>query len=88
MNIRMPQPNQETVPDSSSGPPPQSDVGTDVLQPNMGPSSVGQMPGFPDGANFGGPPGMPVWAPHGMGPGGIHHPQHGPSQEERRSVSC
>ena len=76
MNIRMP---QTAVPDSSSGPS-QSNIpesnGADVPQAN-------QMPGFPNTANFGPPPGMPVWAPHGMVPA-----QQGPPQdEERRSVS-
>lgn len=84
MNIRIPQVNQTTVPDSSSGPS-QSNIpennGADASQSN-------QMPGFPNSGNFGAPPGMPVWAPHGMGPGGVPTAHQGPSEdEERRSVS-
>ena len=80
MNIRMPLANQSAAPDSSSGPS-QSQVpqgnGADSLQAN-------QIPGFPDGSNFGPPTGMPVWAPHEMDPG----TQHGPPMEgERRTVS-
>ena len=83
MNIRIPQAHQTTV-DSSSGPS-QSNIpennGADASQSN-------QMPGFPNSANFNAPPGMPVWAPHGMGPGGVPTAQQGPPEdEERRSVS-
>ena len=82
----MPQPNQATVPDSSSAPL-QSNV-TEGNNTEAGPGSTNQMPGFPDGANYGPLSGMPVWAPHGMGPGGIVPTQEGPPQEEeRRSVS-
>ena len=88
MNIRMPQSNQATAPDSSSGPP-LSNVAegsnTDTLQSNTG--SANQMPGYSDGANFGASSGMPMWAPHGMGPGGMLPHQQGAHQEERRSVS-
>lgn len=84
MNIRMPQANQTAVPDSSSGPS-QSNIpennSTDVSQSN-------QMPGFHNSANFGPPPGMPVWAPPGMGPGNVPFAQQGaPQDEERMSVS-
>ncbi|KAJ7385686.1 RPR [Desmophyllum pertusum] len=83
MNIRIPQGNQPAVPDSSSGPPqlhiPEDDD-ADSSQSN-------QMPGFPDGANFGPPPGMPVWAPHGMGPGGVPSAPQGPPQDEERRSS-
>ena len=93
MNIRMPQANQAVAPDSSSGPPPPIVAGVtgnnaEALQSNEGPGPVNQMPGFPDGASFGPPVGMPVWAPHGIGPGGIHPtPQGPPQEEESRSVS-
>lgn len=84
MNIRMPQANQTAVPESSSVSSQSNipdDNGSDPPQSN-------QMPGFPNSANYGPPPGMPVWAPHGMGPGGVPSARQGSLQEEeKRSVS-
>ena len=83
MNIRMPQGNQTAVPDSSSVSS-QSNIPEDN---GSEPPQSNQMPGFPSNANFGPPPGRPVWPPHGMGPAGVPSAQLGPVQEEeKRSV--
>ena len=84
MNIRMP--NQASAPDSVPGPQPSNSVqGTNV---EAGPPSANQGTAFHDSTNYGAPPGMPVWAPHGIGPTGIAPTQQGfPQEEERRAVS-
>ena len=84
MNIRMP--NQASAPDSVPGPQPSNSVqGANV---EAGPPSANQGTAFHDSTNYGAPPGMPVWAPHGIGPTGIAPTQQGfPQEEERRAVS-
>ena len=84
MNIRMP--NQASAPDSVPGPQQSNSVqGTNV---EAGPPSANQGTAFHDSTNYGAPPGMPVWAPHGIGPTGIAPTQQGfPQEEERRAVS-
>ena len=82
MNIRMPQATQATAMDSCSAQVPKN-VSEDISDPGL----ANQMPGFSDGANFNAPPGMPVFAPRGMGQGVIHQSNQGSSQDERRSVS-
>ena len=84
MNIRMPQANQSAAVPDTSLVSSQSNIPDDN---GSEPSLSNQMPGFPNNANFGPPPGMPVWAPHGMGPAGVPAQQGPLQEEEKRSVS-
>ena len=84
MNIRMP--NQASAPDSVPGPQQSNSVqGTNI---EACPPSANQGTAFHDSTNYGAPPGMPVWGPHGIGSTGIAPTQQGfPQEEERRAVS-
>ena len=57
-------PNQASAPESVPGAQQSNSVqGTNV---EAGPPSANQGAAFHDSTNYGAPPGMPVWAPHGM----------------------